>query len=175
MERDDIVVTYDASETSIDELLEVCNDSGFPATVVTESTVEPEKKAEAVAGEDPEFFLAALATAKQEGKLLVLDFSAEWCAPCQRMIREVFPDPKVAVLLESFVFLTIDTDAYPALEQKYRVVGMPDIRILSPDGKEIRQLLGFHDAESFAAALQSSLEPSGNAGAETGSTAVVEE
>ena len=172
MERDDIVVTYDASETSIDEILQACKDSGFPATVATEPTAEPEKNVEA--GEDPEFFLAALATAKREGKLLVLDFSAEWCAPCQRMIREVFPDPKVAVLLESFVFLTIDTDAYPALAQKYRVVGMPDIRILSPDGKEIRQLLGFHDAESFAAALQASLEFSGSVGAVTGGTAPIE-
>ena len=154
MGRDDIVVTYDASETSIEELIEACNDTGFPATVVTESTAEPEKKAEAVAGEDPEFFVAALETAKQEAKPLVLDFSAEWCAPCQRMIRETFPDPRVAGLLEGFVFLTIDTDAYLALAQKFGVVGMPDIRILSPEGKELRQVLGFRDAQAFAEELE---------------------
>ena len=170
-----MVVTYDASETSIDEILEACNDSGFPATVATGPAAEPEKKAEAEAGEDPEFFLAALATAKRERKPLVLDFSAEWCAPCQQMIRETFPDPRVAGLLDNFVFVTIDTDAYPALAQRFGVVGMPDIRILSPEGKELRHLLGFHDAESFAAELQASLEPSRSAGAVTGGTASIEE
>lgn len=154
LERDDIVVTYDASETSIDELLKACEDSGFPASVVTEAPVEPEKTAEIVTAEDPDFFLAALTTAKEEHKPIVLDFSAEWCAPCQKMLRETFPDPRVAGLLEGFIFLTIDTDEYPALAQKFGVVGMPDIRILSPEGKEIRQVLGFRDAQAFAEELR---------------------
>ena len=118
MEEDVIVVTYDESETSIDEIIKACEDIGFPATVVSELSAEPDRKAETIAGEDPEFFVAALATAKREDKPLVLDFSAEWCAPCQRMLRDVFPDPRVADLLKGFVFLTIDTDAYPALAQK---------------------------------------------------------
>ena len=98
--------------------------------------------------------MAALATAKREGKPLVLDFSAKWCAPCQQMIRETFPDPRVAGLLEGFVFLTVDTDEYPALAQKFGVVGMPDIRILSPEGIEVRQVLGFRDAQAFAEELE---------------------
>lgn len=165
LERDDIVVTYDASETSIDEILKASEDAGFPATVLTAPPAEPEKAArEAVEGEDPDFFLAALATAKEERKPIVLDFSAEWCAPCQQMIRNVFPDPRVARLLEGFVFLTIDTDEYPALAKRFRVLGMPDIRILSPDGKEVRQLLGFQDAETFAEELRSSLQSLEEAG-----------
>ena len=154
LERDDIVVTYDASETSIDELLKACEDSGFPATVVTGAPVEPEKSAEVVTAEDPEFFLAALAIAREEHKPIVLDFSAKWCAPCQQMLLHTLPDPRVAMLLEDFVFLTIDTDEYPALAQKFGVVGMPDIRILSPEGKEIRQVLGFRDAQAFAEELK---------------------
>ena len=66
LERDDIVVTYDASVTSIDELLKACEDSGFPAAVVTEPPVEPETAATgAVEGEDPYFFRAALARANE--------------------------------------------------------------------------------------------------------------
>lgn len=154
LEHDDIVVTYDASAISINELLKACEDSGFPAAVATEPPTEPEKTAATVADKDPGFFVAALAKAKQENKLIVLDFSAKWCAPCQRMVREVFPDPRVVGLLEGFVFLTIDTDEYPALAQKFDVVGMPDIRILSPEGKEIRQVLGFRDAQAFAEELK---------------------
>ena len=165
LEHDDIVVTYDAAKLGIDELLEACEGSGFPATVVTEPRDEPEKAAtEAVEGEEPDFFLAALATAKEERKPIVLDFSAEWCAPCQQMLRKTFPDPQVASLLGQFVFLTIDTDKYPALAMKFRVFGLPDIRILSPDGNEVRQLLGFQDAETFAEELKASLRRMEEAG-----------
>ena len=157
LERDDFVITYDASAISIDELLKACEESGFPATVATEPPADPEKTAEVITDDVPEFFLSALAKAKQENKPIILDFSAKWCAPCQKMLRETFPDPRVAGLLEGFLFLTIDTDEYPALAQKFGVVGMPDIRILSPQGKEIRQVLGFRDAQAFAEELKATL------------------
>jgi len=159
LERDDFVVRYDASQISTDDLLRVCSDAGFPAAVADAPT--PKTKPVLGTEDDPSFYTEALARAKKEGKPLVLDFSAEWCAPCQQMIRATFPDPKVAALLKDFVFLTIDTDEYPALTQKFGVVAMPDIRILAPDGKEIRRVLGYKDAEEFATVLTATLESLG--------------
>jgi len=156
LERDDFVVRYDASQIDVDDLIRVCDDAGFPASVAEEPT--PETKPTLDTEDDPVVYTDALARAKREGKPLVLDFSAEWCAPCQQMIRSTFPDPKVAALLEDFVFLTIDTDEYPALTQKFGVVAMPDIRILSFNGNEVQRVLGYKDADEFAAVLTATLE-----------------
>ncbi len=154
IQRDDLIVTYDASTITIDDILDVCKSTGFPASVVVEPVAELKTEGRAITVETPEFFTDALAKAKKELKPLVLDFSAAWCAPCQKMTRDVFPDPRVATLLEGFVFLTIDTDEYPELAQEFGVVGIPDIRILSPQGKELRKILGFRDATAFAEVLE---------------------
>ncbi len=133
LERDEFVVNYDSSQATDADLIVTVEKEGFSARVV--STVQ--------AAEDPPFFREALAKARSENKPVVLDFTASWCLPCQRMLRETFPAPKVARLLEQFVFVKVDTDEHPALANKYGAVGLPDVRLLSPEGKELRRFRDF--------------------------------
>ncbi len=124
LERDQFVVRYDGSLARESDLIAASEGVGFKAQVVSDlPTIE----------EDPPFFREAMARARREQKPLVLDFTAAWCQPCLRMIRETFPDPKVAPLLERCVLVKVDTDEHPGLSQKYGVVGLPDIRLLTPD------------------------------------------
>ncbi len=143
LERDEFVVNYDASALTEAELIAVVAKQGFTARVA--------RTAQAV--EDPDFFREALAKARREDKPVVLDFSASWCVPCQRMLRETFPDERVAPLLERFVLIKVDTDEHPALANKYGAVGLPDVRLLSPSGEELRRYRDFQGPEAFARAL----------------------
>ena len=148
LERDEFVIKYDASLATHADLIASAKEVGFPSQVVPDPSATEE---------EPTFFREALAQATREQKPLVLDFTATWCQPCQRMIRETFPDPKVAPLLEQCVLIKIDTDKYPALSQKFGVVGLPDIRLLTLAGEEIRRLRDFQDPDAFASELETLL------------------
>jgi thioredoxin-like negative regulator of GroEL len=148
LERDEFVVTYDPSGVTIEELIATSEKTGFPATVLDD----------APPSEIPRFFQDALARANRERKPLVVDFTASWCQPCQKMLRETFPNPLVGNLLdERCVLVTVDTDEHPGLAQKYNVVGLPDIRFLTPDGEEVQRQRDFQDAEAFATTLETFL------------------
>ncbi len=145
LERDEFIVQYDASRSSLEDLMATSKSTGFPATVVKDTP----------SSETPAFFETALTRAKSERKLLVVDFTASWCPPCQKMLRETFPDPLVADLLgERCVLVTVDTDEHPRIAQRYSVVGLPDIRFLSPDGEEMHRQRDFQDAEQFEVTLK---------------------
>lgn len=142
LQRDEFVIRYDARIATHADLIAASNGVGFPAKVVESDRAEPT------------FFLDAMAKAASENKPIVLDFTASWCVPCQRMLQETFPDAKVARLLEQFVLVKVDTDKHPALATKYGAVALPDIRLLSPDGEELRRFRDFQGPTAFAEALE---------------------
>ena len=143
LERDEFIVSYDASRATAADLISTVKQSGFISDII--STTQDV--------EEPEFFREALAKARNEKKPIVVDFTASWCAPCQRMLRETFSDPKVAPLLEQCVFVKVDTDEYSKLAKRYGAVALPDVRLLSPTGEEIRRLRDFQGPDAFAQAL----------------------
>lgn len=141
--RDEFVIEYDGQRLSVADLTSASDKAGFPAKLVSESQQ----------GYAPTFYREAVAKARRARKPLVIDFTAAWCEPCQRMLRETFQDPKVAPLLKQCVFVTVDTDKHPDLSSRFGVVGLPDVRLLSPEGKEVRRLRGFHGPDTLAVAL----------------------
>ena len=158
LDRDEFVVTFDPAKTSEARLIAVVRQSGYTAQVV----VGKDKAAELMATLEmmPSGFTLlddALATARREHKLLVLDFNAEWCVPCRRMEKTTLVDRRVAELLDHIVFVRVDTDRHSEIAQKLGVVGLPDIRFVLPDGRVIRQLRGFQDADPFAALLEQAI------------------
>ena len=86
---------------------------------------------------------------------ILLQFTADWCGPCQHMKKTTFADEHVASQLEQeWVPVKIDlTDQSDreagAVAQAFNVVGIPTYIALSPTGEPIDQLTGSSDAEAF--------------------------
>ncbi len=158
LERDEFEVTFDASQIDEQKIIETIDKTGFKATLVA-SRANVKTPGE-TSGNDfvlPQGFRVlddALAQARKENKPLLIDFYAEWCLPCQRMEKETFADVAVKEMLQNVVLLKIDTDKEAALSEKFGVVGLPDFRLMTNDGKEFRRLRGFQTAKKFKQDLE---------------------
>ena len=156
LDRDEFIVKYDSSQIGEAELLAIVKKAGYTSSIVANNESSAPVDGDSGSRDDP-IFVEALARAKKENKPLVIDFYADWCAPCLKMLKTTIPDPKVTTLLEKCVFLKVDTDKHPELAKSFGVVGLPDIRFLAPDGTEMKRLRDYMGAESFADELKALL------------------
>lgn len=88
-------------------------------------------------------FADAQAIAKKSGLPILLHFRADWCAPCQKMEREVFPQAKFRELLgKKFLGVKIDIDQHRELAQRFAVHSIPMNVLISPQGKVLKRREG---------------------------------
>lgn len=72
-------------------------------------------------------FEAAEKIARETGKPLMLDFTAEWCGVCRQMDRVFWTRADVIELSKEFVSVKIDGDKYPQIADKFGVRGFPTV------------------------------------------------
>lgn len=83
---------------------------------------------------------AVLAEAREQGRPVLIDFGAEWCAPCKEYEVRVFSDPAVyAEVTSRYIPLKFDlthpTDELDEAKDRWRA-GLPTVILLRPDGTE---------------------------------------
>ena len=90
------------------------------------------------------------------GKPTIIDFYADWCAPCRELEHITFHDPKVVKAAESFSMLKVDLTLkgdplHQVLLNRYEVRGVPTIVFLGADGKEVESLrvVSFEEPKVF--------------------------
>jgi thiol:disulfide interchange protein len=162
LDRDEFAITYDPAKVAPAEIIATIRETGYTARVVSG---KGKASRESIVSSLPRGFALldeAIAQAQRGRKPVVLDFYAEWCAPCMRMEKNTFRDDRVKALLGRCVFVRVDTDKQPDIARRMAVEGLPDIRFVLPDGKVIRRLRNFQDAESFSSELEELLRKMGN-------------
>ncbi|MFQ5748053.1 MAG: thioredoxin family protein [Planctomycetota bacterium] len=107
---------------------------------------------------------SALAASRKGGKPVLVDFYADWCGPCRALAREVLHNGQYADLVNGFEAVRINVDNHRELAGKYGVNGIPDVRILDGQGKELARFIGYGGAKDYEGKLRGALDAaSGNA------------
>jgi thiol:disulfide interchange protein len=112
----------------------------------------------------------AMQQAKQENKLVFVDFTGYTCTNCRWMEANMFPRPEVAKEINKFVCVRLYTDGdgelyehYQKMQQeKFGTVALPLYAILRTDGSPIATFPGLtRNTAEFLAFLQSDSQQSG--------------
>ena len=91
-----------------------------------------------------EWTQALFADAAREHRFVLLDLHAVWCHWCHVMDEETYEERAVIALIDkSYLPVSIDADADPALTSRYGDWGWPATIVLAPDGTEIVKRRGF--------------------------------
>jgi thioredoxin-related protein len=101
-------------------------------------------------------YKASLATASKENKKVLLDFTgSDWCPSCIAIKKAIFDKPAfkefadknlVLVEVDFPVGKTLSPEVMKQtveLQEQYQVQGFPTLILLDPQGKVIKQQIGF--------------------------------
>lgn len=128
---------------------------GLEASGAEHRSVLPFKRVESVAQLDE-----ALAQARADGRAVMLDFYADWCASCIEMERETFTDALVQSRLKGVVLLQADVTRNSAddraLMQRFGLFGPPGILFFDAQGQEQidARVIGFQGAQDFLSSVR---------------------
>ena len=97
-------------------------------------------------------FSDVLIKAKNEKKLIFVDFYTDWCVPCKRMAAETFSLPSVASIFnDRFIAIKINAEKGEGVElaKKYKVNGYPTMFWLDSEGKSAYTIVGYRNEADF--------------------------
>jgi len=103
---------------------------------------------------------AQLSKAKEEKKLVLLDFYADWCISCKEMEVNTFANAEVGKELKQFILVQADVTANSpenqALLKRFGLFGPPGILIFNQNSQEQKdqRIIGYMPPQRFIEKLQ---------------------
>jgi thiol:disulfide interchange protein DsbD len=99
------------------------------------------------------------ALSAHSGKIVMLDFYADWCVSCKEMERFTFTDTRVRSKLDTMMLLradvTANNDLDKAMLKRFGLFGPPGIIFFDTQGRELAnaRVIGYQDADEFLRSL----------------------
>jgi thioredoxin-related protein len=98
-------------------------------------------------------FDAAKQAAAAHKQLVLLEFGAEWCGPCQRFARDATTQPALQQALSGVAYHAVDAEKGEGLPlaKEYTVKGYPTFVLMDATGASIDRWTGYLDSKDFIA------------------------
>jgi thioredoxin:protein disulfide reductase len=130
--------------------------AGWPAASPTTGSVV--QASQPVSHPSPQWIVndepGAFAQAASQGKPLMMDFYADWCAACKELDHNTYNQPEIISRAQGFISLKMDftkqNDWSKQMIEKYGVKGMPTVIFFASDGQEKERFTGFKEAAEVA-------------------------
>jgi thiol:disulfide interchange protein len=101
-------------------------------------------------------FEQAKAQASAEKKMVMMDFTADWCGWCKKLDADTWSNPEVKQWLKDrAVCIKVDVDQAKGLAGQYKVDGIPDIVFVDAAGKELKRIVGYRSPKDFLSEVAS--------------------
>ncbi len=100
------------------------------------------------------------ALAQSKGKIVMLDFYADWCVSCKDMERLTFPNARIQEKFANMILLQIDVTANnnndKEMLKRFHLFGPPAIIFFDTNGKVLadKSVIGYQDASQFLQTLE---------------------
>lgn len=104
----------------------------------------------------------ALTEAQEQGRPVLVYFTADWCIPCKELAATTFRNPTILTATAGIALVKVDlttaaSGATEKLRQDFAVVGVPTLILLGKDRHELWRNTGYITAADLIAALKASL------------------
>ena len=97
-------------------------------------------------------FKDVLSKAKEQKKVLMVDFYTDWCKWCVELDRKVYTENSVAGFAnKNQINWKVDAEKGEGIDlaKKYNISGFPTIVFIDGNGKEIDRIVGYYPAPEF--------------------------